>query len=304
MDLLRLIFRSRWRRRRYRICRDTAKVYAVERTKPPKGWKPDLSGGLDAALPFPWPERYSRKGQNFNPWAFFRNAAALCTHLAATGDDETRRILVALHERLLEHTVARDRRRFVVYRFVSPYRDHYRTAVPWTSAYASGAALIGLTLMAVRAGMPEAMTTAKEVLAGMAGPIDPRRERPHLWVSFVDERGFLWFEEKPLDQVDQPRILNGHIRALTGLYIHWAFTGDRTALKLLRGGIRTIEEYAPAYRVPGGINSYDMLEPRVDDYSPARTISQQEILYRMTGEPVFAAYRDAFKADMGERVAA
>jgi len=292
-----------WQTEDYNISPDHSQVYPISKAKPPNGWRPDLSEGLDASLPFPWPDSYLKRDHPFNPWAFFRNASSLCTHFAETKNDETRAIIRALYERMLDYTEDRDGQRFVLYKFPKNYRK-IPVDVPWTSAYGSGAALIGLTLISECADMPEAAKTAKEVLAGLANPIVPREERPRYWVSFVDDRDFLWFEEKPLDQVEQPRILNGHIRALTGIYIYWAHTKDEEALKLLRAGLKTVEEYAPAYRIAGKINAYDLMQPPLDDYGPERTIDQQNILYKMTGEPVFAIYRDVFEADMRDEIEA
>jgi len=295
---------SEWQTENYATSDNHPEVYPITAMSPPKSWEPDLSNGLDAALPFPWPDKYIEKfKQPFNPWAFFRNASALCSHYEISKSGETLKIIQALYDRLLEYSAERDGQRFLLYNFKKGYRG-IAVDVPWTSAYASGAALIGLTFMSECADMPEALTTAKEVLAGLASPIDPSKNRPDLWVSFVDDRGFLWFEEKPLDQVEQPRILNGHIRALTGLYIYWAHTKDEEALPLLRAGIKTIEEYAPSYRIPGKVNAYDMIQPPVDDYGPERTIAQQDILFKMTGEPVFAIYRDVFEMDMRDEIEA
>ncbi|KLK92318.1 hypothetical protein AA309_15155 [Microvirga vignae] len=294
---------SEWQTKAYAISDDYLKVFSVGEANPPKGWRPDLTQGLDAALPMPWPEEYVKRGrQPFNPWAFYRNVSALCAHWKKTNNVETRNILILLHKRLLEYSELRDGRRLLLYRFTKDYREQYRVNVPWTSAYASGAALIGLTSMYKCADMPEALVTAKEVLADLANPIDPRGNRPDLWVSFTDEAGYLWFEEKPLDQVEQPRILNGHIRALTGIYTYWVHTKDETALPLLRAGIKTVEDHAPRYRKRGGINAYDLLRPYLADYGPERTIVQQDILFKMTGDPIFAEYRNMFEADMHDEI--
>jgi len=295
--------RSTWVTKNYTISDDDMNVFPVRTASPPKGWEPDLTQGLDAALPLPWPDAYAKaRGQPFNPWAFFRNVSILCSHWKKTGNAETHRILGLLHKRLLEYSVLREGKRFLLYQFEKDYRGKYHVRVPWASAYASGAALIGLTTMAQCANRPEVLHTAREVLVGLASPIDPRNDRPDLWVSFVDEAGYLWFEEKPLDQVEQPRILNGHIRALTGIYIYWVHTKDETALALLRSGIKTIEDHALRYRNPGGINAYDLMQPYIADYGPERTVVQQDILYRMTGDPVFAKYRDIFGADMRDEI--
>lgn len=293
---------AEWKTEAYAISLDKGDVFPVSDISPSKGWAPDISAGLDASLPFPWPEEYVEKyRQPFNPWAFFRNAAALCTYYDNTGDQRARQLMSALRDRLIEYSTLRDGQRFILYTFPKGYRK-IDVEVPWTSAYASGAALVGLSLMAECADLPDMLATGKEVLAGLAHPIDPTKARPDLWVSFIDESGYLWFEEKPLDQEEQPRILNGHIRALTGLYTYWVHTGDSGALELLRAGIKTVEDNAPQYRVPGGINRYDLMGEPIADYGPERTISQQDILYKMTGDPVFAIYRDVFEADMRDDI--
>ncbi|WP_336071468.1 D-glucuronyl C5-epimerase family protein [Nitratireductor rhodophyticola] len=290
----------------YDINEDPGKVLAIGVGRSPKNWKPDIGRGLDAAIPLPWPEKYVEEyKQPFNFWSFFRNVQQLCAHFDETGSEETRAILKALYDRLLEYSELRDGQRFGLYKFKQGYRSNsIPVEWPWTSAYASGAALIGLSNMWECAKIDGALDTAHEFLAALSNPIDPREGRPQFWVSFVDDRGYLWFEEKPLDRIEQPRILNGHIRTLVGLYEYYARTESEEALKLLRAGIRTIEEYAPYYRVPGKINAYDMLQPYNDDYGPKRTIGQQDILYRMTNEPVFAIYRDVFELDMRDEIAA
>ncbi len=281
----------------YKINKKTNYVLKTNKIIPPKGWEPNSKTELDLSLPYSWPKRYINiYKQPFHPYQFFKNAAALCTHYKATGNEETLNIIRRLYDRFLQYTENFNGALFVVYRFRHVYMRQVNV-IPWTSGYASGAALLGLTLIAECAGMNEAENTAEQILDGMARVISTK-ERPRFWVTFADSSNYLWFEEYPLRQTQQPRVLNGHIRALTGLYYFWTHTRNPTALKLLRAGITTVERYAPEYRIPGETNAYQLLQPSLPDYGPKRTIKQQGILYRMTGDPVFLRYRDMFQTDM------
>ncbi len=282
----------------FEISTDEPHVLDVAARRPPRGWQPQADAALDDALPFPWPEKYLVTfRQPFNPHGFFTNAAALAGEFLRTGDPVVRKIAGDLHRRMREYTAMQGNARFLVYTFPKGYRG-MKVQPPWTSAYASGAALIGLTLLADSGAVPEAADDAREVLIGLGRPITPPASSTDLWVSFVDRDRCLWFEEMPLAQAEQPRILNGHIRALTGLYVYWVRTREPAALELLRAGVLTVKRHALEYRRPGRVNAYDLLEPAIDDYGPERTIAQQDFLYRLTGMSAFAEYRDLFEADV------
>jgi hypothetical protein len=294
--------RARYKTKNYSINTNHYEVYPIVKSGFPKDWTPNLTLDLDDALPFPWPDKYiTLFKQPFAPWSFFRNAAALYNYYSQTGDVTALDLMEKLYARFLEYTLEDNEQMFVLYRFKKPYRG-IDVAVPWTSAYASGAALIGLTLMNECLGKAEILQVARKILGGLGGAIDTRETRPRYWVSFVDPHGFLWFEEMPLDQETQPRILNGHIRAITGLYIYYVFTKDQMALDLLRSGIRTVEEYTPYYRKEGKVNAYDLLEPYIPDYGPYRTIDQQRMIWKMTGETIFKTYSDLFESDISEHL--
>ena len=75
-----------WQIKNYAITDQRDEVFPwASITQPPEKWKPDLSEGLDIALPFPWPEAYiNQYKQPFNPWTFVKNALALCNYLRET----------------------------------------------------------------------------------------------------------------------------------------------------------------------------------------------------------------------------
>ena len=283
----------------FQISPEESAVFDVASRRAPKGWLPRPELALDDQLPYPWPEKYLTVfRQPFNPHGFFTNAAALANEYRRRTDPAVAVVAHGLYERMREYSTLRADSRFLVYTFPKSYR-RITVHPPWTSAYASGAALIALTLLGDSGAIDGEVPEAEQILRGLAA-LRGRAVGEDLWVSFVDNDGCLWFEEMPLPQEDQPRILNGHIRALTGLYIYWVRRSSRLALDLLRAGTLTVKRHAMDYRRPGQVNSYDLLQPPIADYGPDRTVIQQDFLWRMTGDEAFAHYRDAFASDIAQ----
>jgi hypothetical protein len=260
----------------------------------PAGWQPDLSLPLDEAIPHAWAEKYIRiYKQPFTPNRFMRNAVAVADYFAATSDQRAMELQRRLLDRLLEFSAEAGGARFLLYKFQKSYRGK-PLPNPWTSGYASGAALISLTSM-MAMGVEGAAIVAGEILEGLARPVRHDGDRSGYWVSLIDAGNFLWFEEAPLAKGAPSHILNGHIRAVLGLYAYREATGSELATALLNAGIATLEANSPRFMEPGKINRYDLLEPYMPDYSPERTWSQQHLLFKITGEPIFARYRDEFR---------
>lgn len=117
------------------------------------------------------------------------------------------------------------------------------------------------------------------------------------WVSFVDKAGFLWFEEYPCPTDPQPRVLNGHIYAIMGLFSHYRVDPRPDTLTLIRAGITTVCRYFNEFRRPGGIINYYMLG-ELEDYLPGRAVAQQEWLHKITGDPYVKETWTALKTDM------
>ena len=271
-------------------------TYGVRPSKQwrPRKWRPDTPESFHKAMPKKLSPNYTHRfKQPFSPSHFYVNALMLANYKTDKLDRKALYSLVdALFERFLEYSVVEDGARFVVYTFDRTYGG-VDVAAPWTSAYASGAVLVGLTKWIERFGEQRFHDAAEEILLGMA------RLRPPsgLWVSFVDDDQFLWFEEMPLPSEPQPRILNGHIRALGGLYHYHRATGSELAGRLLRGGVTTVRFNAERYRVPGEVNRYNLRSPDLKDYGPDRTVSQQRELFAMTGDPFFLEMSELFAAD-------
>jgi len=117
------------------------------------------------------------------------------------------------------------------------------------------------------------------------------------WVTFVDNAGYLWFEEYPCPTDPQPRVLNGHICAIMCLYSWYRLEPSPETLTLIRAGITTVSRYFNEFRRPGSVINYHLLGEH-EDYDPRRAVRQQEWLYRITEDPYVKKTKSALKTDV------
>lgn len=261
-------------------------------------WEPSSGDErLGLRLPYDWPAEYIERGHMFNPWTYQQNALVLCVYARRHGSSEPLESVVSdLVDRMLEYTVEVDDARFVVYRFEHSFEG---TTVPsgWTSAYGNGVAMAGTLALHQCFGEQRYLDVVWELYEAFARfgeAADP------LWVARSLEDGSVWFEELPLGSGLQPMVLNGHIYAVWALYDLYEFSGDGEVLELLRAGLTSIAHHGWRFRRPGETSLYDLRPPDTDDYGPARTINQQDVLCQMTEAQVFRDLRDEFAADMPE----
>ena len=66
--------------------------------------------------------------------------------------------------------------------------------------------------------------------------------------------------------------------------------------RLLYAAIHAVKQRIDEYRIPNQINLYDMHD-YLQDYSPSRTVEQQNDLWLMTGDSIFLEYRNLFQQD-------
>lgn len=266
---------------------------------PPPSWVARNEGDLEARLPLPWPTEVSDKplDQPFNAWRFYDNALRISNHDAMSTSEEAALDQLAhdLVDRLLDYSERHDGARFVVNRFERTYKRQ-TVAPPWCSGYSNGAALLGLCRLHERFGAERFRAVSDELFAAFSVF---RGETDGLWFSEVDGSGYLWFVEMPLPgREKQPRILNGHIRAIEGLYYYARRFGSASVRALVQAACTTVQRYVLEYRRPGEVNAYDLTFPEYPDYGPKRTVEQQRFLAKVTGDPFFVESADTFLTDM------
>ncbi len=264
-------------------------------------WQPRESeyARLGELLPFDWPERYRQEfDQFFNPWTYRQNAAALCGFVTSNGRSVELDVLAQeLFDRMLNYTVVDRNARFVIYSF--EYSREETTMKPgWVSAFGNGVVLAGTVALHECFVNPDYLDAAWELYGAFTLLKDD--DAGDRWITERLEDGSLWFEEYPLEEDPQPRVLNGHILGVLGLYYLYESTGDETVLQFLQSGITAVARHVEEYRRPGEINLYDLRSPDLPDYGPARTIAQQDQLCQISLDPIFLEYRNLFAQDMPE----
>lgn len=266
---------------------------------PDPPWVPSDEGALETRMPLPWPTRFSNKplDQPFNSWRFYDNSLRISNHAASTTSEASalQRLAHELVDRLLEFSERQGTARFVVNRFEREYKRH-KVTPPWTGAYGNGAALLGLCRLYERFEIERFREIADQLFAAF---VQFRHTAADFWISEVDHSGYLWFVEMPLPgRDDQPRILNGHIRAIQGLYYYARQSRNAVARRLVQAGCTTVQRYALEYRRPGAVNCYDLTFPEYLDYGPKRTVDQQRFLAEITGDAFFVETAETFLTDM------
>jgi len=283
--------------RNYRI----AKTFSEEdyRSLPPASWTPrPVNGNLDDVIPDPWPKAYLEvHKQNFNPGSFPINVNLLCNYLSSHPEsrEAIASIFNALMGRLLEYSFPVGDALFVRYDFRFP-RATYILEPGWVSGIGNGFALRGLMRIYDCTGEQRSLDLADKFANAFKIINTGSKSAP--WFSYVDDFGFLWFDEYPSPDGRASFVLNGHIHATLGLLAYYRKRPEEWVLRMVQGGITTVREYVHLYRRNGKVNRYALSDWHKPDYSPARTPRQQRHLYQITGDPYFAATAKAFEQDM------
>lgn len=125
-----------------------------------------------------------------------------------------------------------------------------------------------------------------------AGSLTPSR-----WISYIDNDGYLWFDEYPLPDGTASMVLNGHIFSVFALSLHFDLTGSPDVRTLIDAGLTTIKCNVMRFRRPRNINLYDLRNNKAD-YAPNRTVKQQAQLYSLTQDDFFRGMAYIFYQDL------
>jgi hypothetical protein len=99
-----------------------------------------------------------------------------------------------------------------------------------------------------------------------------------------------WYEEIADTGMQTPRILDGHIFALTGLNKYFMLTRDTLAKEYFDLGIKSLKAALPRYDRGDGFVYYDAMGKLADENYHPLLVSQMDELYQITGDPVFKTY--------------
>ncbi len=227
---------------------------------------------------------------------FYSNAIALCNYYKKVGDENTGALFAELFHHMLKFADSDKNGMWIRNNF--DFAPHDVTiSAPWYGAIMNGFVLTGMALALDCFDKPEYRETMKGLADAFKVFNQKGQPTPARWISYVDEKGYLWFDEYPLPGGRATLVLNGDIFSLFALSIYSYKTGDVSVLPLVQGNLKTLKENVVRFRLSGKINLYDLYNPEYEDYSPARTVRQQCQLYSLTGDGFFKEMAYLFSQD-------
>lgn len=270
---------------------------------PPAGWNASTADDqgirLGSRLPFDWISEYKDEyEQHFQPSLFYKNSAAICNF--AKKNPDRRAALGRLHrdlfDRMMEFATWDGSKLYIRSEFEFPVYNG-KLNKGWVSGIVNGFGIAGILKAQECFKDPEYATVLQGLVESYKSMHVSGKTPPERWISFIDDDGYLWFEEYPMPNGEANRILNGHIFALFGLILYEKRTGDESVRPLINGGLKTIEDNILKFRRKNKINSYGLRSPNQADYGPIRTVKQQCQLYALTKIPFFRNVASTFRKD-------
>jgi len=191
-----------------------------------------------------------RPGKYYTPVNIARYALANYNHYVKTGKS-LYRVEFLKHADWLANNQIITPKDFGVWDYEFNY-PAYKCQSPWISAMAQGQAISVLTRAYQLTGDINYLRTANLAIGSFKYSVDEGG------VRFIDTDKNVFYLEYPCDLDLPPRVLNGFIFSLLGLYDHYQFTGNLESLKLFNEGIRTLKLKAKDYDTDNWTN-YDLL---------------------------------------------
>lgn len=154
---------------------------------------------------------------------------------------------------------------------------------PFTSGMTSGRAIEAFTYAFALDGDSNHLEQAARLVRGFDLPIAEGG------FTYKEPKGW-WYEELADTAKEAPRILDGHIFALTGLNRYYVQTNDSLAKKYFDLGIKALKAALPAYDRGDGFVFYDVYGKLADENYHPLLVGQMKELFEITGDPVFNTY--------------
>lgn len=163
---------------------------------------------------------------------------------------------------------------------------------PWYSAMAQGLALSLFSRL--YSFTPD--TKYKNWADLISNSLNLEKGFSEIWFSCKDSKGYLWFEEYPMEECNFT--LNGFIFTIFGLYDYYRmFLNNENVFNLLQESLNTVYYEFPLFRVKNGTSFY-CLKHKIQYKAYHKVhIGQFKDLYNITSENTFLEYSDLMISD-------
>lgn len=188
--------------------------------------------------------------------------------------------------RLVEMTTVRDN--YALYEY--PFQQAYFPTVkaPWRSGLSSAWAINALLKAHQLTHDDVYIQKCNALLRGFYVPIQSGG------FTYMENTGW-WYEEYADTNLQTPRVINGHIYAMLGVYDLWKYTQNDSAKFIFQKGLEALKSNIQLYDVGDGWSYYDIHQKISDKEYQYKMIDLMKQLHEITGEQIFEDYYQKWK---------
>jgi len=257
--------------------------------------KADYAGVFDDKG-IPMLDYHGKIGRQYNPIAIAQWGLGNYNQFCRTKNTEHQRKVLLASDWLCDHLVRNSGEVFVWnHHFDWEYRTQLRA--PWYSALAQGQGISLLVRAFQQTNHAAYLRAAEQAFASF------QKDTSIGGVAFTDQNRNLWFEEYIVSP--PTHILNGFIWAAWGVYDFFLATKNSSAHELFAGAVKTLRENLEHYDL-GFWSLYEqsgtMLPMVASPFYHRLHVVQLRVMYKLTSEPIFAAYADRWEDYTRSRV--
>jgi hypothetical protein len=182
---------------------------------------------------------------------------------------------------LLNNLTEKENHALYIFNWQQPWYDS--VGVPYTSGMTSGLAIKVFDRAYRLSGDERYLQYVRMLLRGFYIPVSSGG------FTYKDNDGW-WYEELADSSMHTPRILDGHIFAVGGLYDHVQLTNDDSATFLFNKGIEVLKSRLQHYDIGNGWSYYDAYRLPADRKYHRLLTAQMKELHEITGDAFFLRY--------------
>ena len=190
---------------------------------------------------------------------------------------------------LVYNAVSHSNYSILEYKFPWP---NYDLEPPWRSGMAQGRALDVLTKAHEITGQNKYLDSAKMLLNSFFVEVKDGG------VTYKTPKDGWWYELYAGNGGKEPRVLNGMMFTLLGIYKYYEYTHDNNAKYLFDQGVLALKKNLPHYEYyKGSYSTYDVLDnrkPAAPNYHKIH-VEYLGLLYNITKEQIFKEYHDKWE---------
>lgn len=202
------------------------------------------------------------------------------------GNESARQLLLNSADWLVNNAVQKDN--YTIWEYNYSFATYYNMTPPWRSGLAQGQGIQALTKAYNITGDGKYLKVARTSLNSFFIEVE------NGGVTHKENNGW-WYEEYADENGSNPRVLNGMMFALLGIYEYYNLTNDENAKFIFDKGIVALKRHLSDYD-SGHWTYYDALDTPASKFYHHVHVTELSRLYDITKEPIFKEYHDKWKS--------